>query len=203
VTPIGLISRIRKDGGRIWLDRQGCLRAKGVSEERLRRLRESPYLITAVLREEIASKRWEQSGKDPNWWRHPEELWSYSEQSLKPVSEIVRIWVGEQCAVRNVSSDAHILHREFSAWAGFEPDAAAEREFLLKLVASGFPLDEGMVRGICLAVDFKAPLKDEDDREHEPGRGTAVNQRSRAVPMTEFRESTKRLVTSCTVEEIA
>ena len=62
----------------------------------------------------------------------------------------------------------------------------AEREFLQLLGAMGFHLREGMVRGICLAVDFKAPLKDEDDREHEPGRDTAVNQRSRAVPMTEF-----------------
>jgi hypothetical protein len=159
VTATDLISRIKKEGGKIWLDEYGHLRARRVSNLRLKQLTESPSLVTALLREEIASKRWEQSGKDPNWWRHPEELWSYSEQSLKPVSEIVRIWVAEYCvSAGNVSSDVRILHREFSAWAGIEPDAASEKEFLRQLTDMDHQAQDGFVNGICLAADSLAAL---------------------------------------------
>jgi len=77
-----LVARIRRHGGRVWLDRQGRLRAIGVTDARVAALRESRYLVVALLREEIASLRWEHSGKDPDWWRYPEEAWSYPEQRL-------------------------------------------------------------------------------------------------------------------------
>jgi hypothetical protein len=155
-----LIARIRREGGRVWLDRQGRLRAKGVSDARLKQLRESPYLVIALLREEASSLRREHSGDDPQWWRQPEEAWTYPEQWLKPFPEIVRIWAAAHCVgAACCASNPRILCREFSVWAGFERDAAAEREFLQQLCALGFHLHEGMVEGICLAEDFEAALE--------------------------------------------
>ena len=64
MTASQLLARTRGDGGRVWLDRQGRLRAKGITDAQLAELRASRYLVTALLREEIASLRWEHSGKD-------------------------------------------------------------------------------------------------------------------------------------------
>jgi len=82
VTASQFVARIRKNGGRVWLDQLGRLNAEGVSENQMKELSDSHDLFVAVLREEIAGKRWERSGKDPKWWRYPEEAWSYPEQEL-------------------------------------------------------------------------------------------------------------------------
>lgn len=68
--PSELIARVKKDGGRVWLDTRGRLHAQGVPDDMIQRLRESRYLVTAILREEIATHRWEASGHDPKWWRY-------------------------------------------------------------------------------------------------------------------------------------
>lgn len=72
-----LIARIRSAGGAIRLhpkddDRvqvmPGRLKAKkwtGLKKQ----LRENRYLVIACLREERASRHWEQSGRAPGWWR--------------------------------------------------------------------------------------------------------------------------------------
>jgi hypothetical protein len=90
VTTSKFVTLIRKNGGQIWLDQLGRLNAEGVSESQMMELGNSHDLVVALLREEIASKRWERSGRDPNWWRHPEETWTYPEQWLKPLADGAR-----------------------------------------------------------------------------------------------------------------
>src|SRR5437870_1424001 len=82
MTASQLVARIRREGGHVWLSRRGQLRADGVTDTHLAELRASRYLVTALLRDEIGSLRWEHSGKDPSWWRYPEEAWSYPDQRL-------------------------------------------------------------------------------------------------------------------------
>ena len=86
MTASQLVARIRREGGHVWLSRRGQLRADGVTDTHLAELRASRYLVTALLRDEIGSLRWEHSGKDPSWWRYPEEAWSYPDQRLMDTS---------------------------------------------------------------------------------------------------------------------
>jgi hypothetical protein len=145
-----LVATIRKACGRVWLDQLGRLNAEGVSQTQMTELSDSHDLVVALLREEIAGKRWENSGKDPGWWRHPEEAWTYPEQRLKPFPEIARIWLAEHCVgAVCCASNPRILHREFSTWAGFERTAASQQEFLKQLASLCYPLHDGLMEGIC------------------------------------------------------
>src|SRR4051794_4127793 len=82
MTASRLLAKIERDGGRVWLDRHGRLRASRITDQQLVELRASRYAVTALLRDRIASLRWEHTGKDPNWWRYPEQAWSYPDQKL-------------------------------------------------------------------------------------------------------------------------
>jgi hypothetical protein len=156
---------MRKEGGDDWLDEEGCVLPTGVGGSLLERLWESMSLVRAILRDLRATGRWEHADKDPAWWRYTEACWSYPEQRLKPSSEIVRIWAAENrvSSVRR-SSNARILYREFSTWAGFERCATSEEEFLRQLADLGYRLQDGFVEGSCVAEDFFAALGYENGR---------------------------------------
>jgi hypothetical protein len=104
-----LIIKIRKNGGFIWLDELGRLNAEGVPEVQMKELSDAYNLVVALLREGIVSKRWENSGRDPSWWRHPEEAWSYPEQRLKPIAkqDVSPIGATRENCRRNISSAEH------------------------------------------------------------------------------------------------
>jgi hypothetical protein len=138
-----VIAMIRKAGGDVWLGENGRLMTKGVSGDLLLRLEESEYLVRAILREEIATLRWESSGHDPDWWRFPEWRWLPPDQTLRPADKSVfDRWLRERCAVdRRCCTAAAVLFQAFCR----EHDQ--DVSFLQFLEASGFPENEGFIDG--------------------------------------------------------
>jgi hypothetical protein len=86
-----------------------------------------------------------------------------------PFAQLVRRWAAEACVgAVGCSTSSHILHRDFSASAGFALDAGCEDEFLEQLALLGYRRNAaGMVEGLCLAADFIAALKSEQKRRAE------------------------------------
>jgi hypothetical protein len=149
-----LVTRIRKAGGRVWLDPLGRLNAEWVSKTEMSELADSHDLVVALLREEIASKRWGRS-RNPKWARVPEQTWNDPEQTLKLRSELVRIWAAEQCVFSSrCCTKTSAVHRAFLGWLGLGPDAVSEQEFLQHLASFGWHSINGWLNKICLADDF-------------------------------------------------
>jgi hypothetical protein len=76
-------------------------------------------------------------------------------------ADLVDQWLREGCVVTSgCASSVHGLHRSFSFWAKFGPDADVESMFAEELHRRGFETDEGgMIRGLALKVDFAAALE--------------------------------------------
>ena len=66
-----VICRIERAGGSLKLRPDGTIACRDVPPGCLADLRANEYLVRAILRERLASRLWELSGKDPNWWRSP------------------------------------------------------------------------------------------------------------------------------------
>jgi len=163
-----LIAGVRKSG-RVWLDELGRLNAEGASETQMAELADSHDLVVGLLREEIASARWGNSGKNPKWWCVPEQAWTYPEQTLKPISELVRIWATEKClGSKRCATKARALHREYLSWLGLGEGAATEKEFVQQLEVLGWPSVDGWVDNIALAEDFVAALQNENHHHRCP-----------------------------------
>jgi len=167
MTASQLLARIRRDGGRVWLDRQGRLRATGITDAQLAELRASRYLVTALLREEIASLRWEHSGKDPSWWRFPEYRWTWPDQRLLPADQSAFThWLRERCtADRRCSSAVKFLFWAFCEEHGEELPPV---QFLEFLQAAGFAVVDGFVDGLVLGSGHECiPACRNNDEEGE------------------------------------
>jgi len=153
MTASRLLAGIRKNGGRVWVDQQGRLHADGVSETQIKELGDSHDLVVALLREEIATRRWENSGKDPRWWRYPEWRWNWQEQTLRPADEsLFERWLRERCtADRRCSSAAKFLYWDFCEQNG---QGLLPTRFLELLDAAGFAVNDGFVRSLVLGADL-------------------------------------------------
>jgi len=64
-----LIAKIRRSGGDIRIGHEGQIQFKNCSPRLKELVRRERYCVLAFLREERATKAWEASGRDPNWWR--------------------------------------------------------------------------------------------------------------------------------------
>lgn len=146
------VGRIRKKGGHIWLDELGRLNAEGISESQVEELRECYDLVVAVLREEVVGKRWEASGKDPNWWNYPEYRWIWPDQKLRPVDQwVFQEWLRTRCsATRRYSSAVKFI---FCAFCEEHWQEVPPARFLDLLEAAGFPVVDGFVDGLALGSD--------------------------------------------------
>jgi len=63
-----IVRRIRRNGD-IRLGPGDKIQTRKCSENLRELVRQSEYLVGAWLREERACKKWEASGRNPEWWR--------------------------------------------------------------------------------------------------------------------------------------
>ena len=63
-----IVRKIRRTGD-IRLGPGDKIQTKKCPAELRELARKNEYLVRAWLREEIASKKWEASGRNPDWWR--------------------------------------------------------------------------------------------------------------------------------------
>jgi len=162
-----VIAMIRKAGGYVWLDQDGRVLTKGVSGELLKRLQETMYLVRAILRDQVASLPWENSGKDPSWWRYPEYRWSWPDQKLLPADQSAFThWLRERCtADRRCSSAVKFLFWAFCEEHGEELPPV---QFLEFLQAAGFTVVDGFVDGLVLgSCHERIPACRNNDEEGE------------------------------------
>jgi hypothetical protein len=146
-----VLAMIRKAGGEVWLDQSGCAKSNGVHGDLLEKLRRSSYLVAAVLCDQVDSRRWAASGKDPNWWKFPEYRWTPDHKLRPPDEWVFRQWLRERCTRdRRCSSAIKFLYWDFCEQNGQD---VLPRQFLEYLAAAGFPEYDGFVDGVMLGTD--------------------------------------------------
>lgn len=69
MTSYNLIQLIRRRGGDIRLGSNGQIQIRNCPEKLKPAIQKHKLFVVAWLKEERASKYWEASGKDPQWWR--------------------------------------------------------------------------------------------------------------------------------------
>lgn len=61
-----MLAKIERAGGRFTIETDGIIRYQRVPRQLLPELKQQSNLVKALIRE---TRAWEQSSRDPNWWR--------------------------------------------------------------------------------------------------------------------------------------